>query len=97
MTAQEWMIVGVKAFFLVAVVVAVVFYVIVPLWRGLRSGPDAEMFNPTIPSLDDEADELEIPTDGKSGKPDRLAIIDQAKGDPRVTATMVSRWLKQKD
>ena len=97
MTTHEWMIVGVKAFFLVAVVIAVVIYVLVPLWRGLRSGPDAESLYPTVPSFDDEADELEIPTDGKSGKPDRLAIIDQAKGDPRVTATMVSRWLKQKD
>ena len=97
MTSFEWVIFAVKAFFAVAVIIAVVLFVLVPLWRHLRSGPDPETLNPTFRELDVDGEELEIPSGGRTGKPDRHAVIEQAKQDPRVTANMISNWLKQKN
>lgn len=78
-------------------VIALVAFVIVPLWRMLKTGPDPDVLNPyaKLP-LPEEEPELEIPVGGDGKKLDRSQLLELARKDPRAAATLVSQWLREK-
>jgi len=95
--SREWVLTSVKLIFAFGGIVAIVAFVIVPLWRMLRTGPDPDALNPyaKLPDLEEE-EELEVPIGGDSRLPARSDLLEMARKDPRLTATMVSNWLKEK-
>jgi Na+-transporting methylmalonyl-CoA/oxaloacetate decarboxylase gamma subunit len=74
-------------------VVALILFVIYPLWRVLRVKPDDSLLMRTF-ELPEEEDEVQIPEDGK--KPDRNVMLAEARGRPVVTAQLVKQWLREK-
>ena len=98
MTPNDWILAALKGFFAVAGLIAVVVYVLVPLWRKLRSGPDPDILNPQFVEPEEELEgELQIPVGGEGKTPDRATIIESARQDPRMTANMITRWLREKN
>ena len=96
MTAQDWLLVGIKTFFVLAALVAVVAYVLRPLWRQLREPPDLPDMSPRY-DLPEEEDELQVPAGEEGeGKPERHQVMEMARSDPRRTAMLLSQWLKEK-
>ena len=98
MTSNDWILFSLKAFFASVGLIAVILYVLLPLWRMLRTGPDPDILNPQY--LNPEADvdsELEIPTDEESKIPERGEIIEAAKQDPRMTAAVITKWLRERN
>jgi flagellar biosynthesis/type III secretory pathway M-ring protein FliF/YscJ len=75
----------------IAVIVAVVLR---PLVRVLRHRPEGGFDVPDYTRLVDE-EELEIPSEDERGF-DRNAAITQARADPRATATLLQKWLKER-
>lgn len=79
----------------VAVVGALLWFVIRPLLRAWQQQPDAERLMPKLPPLPEE--ELQIPTDpAHRAKPDRSEIIKQARADPMHTAMVLRQWIQEK-
>ena len=93
--AQDWVLVLIRGVFSLAALVAIYSVVVQPLLRLLRKTPDMEMRMPDYGSMLEE-EELEIPTDARAGKPDRAAMLNEIRKDPRQTALLVSRWLKER-
>jgi flagellar biosynthesis/type III secretory pathway M-ring protein FliF/YscJ len=76
-------------------IVALVAFVLVPLWRMLRTKPDLDRIIPDYTLLDEEEEEeLQIPV-GRQ-KPDRTQLLNMARSDPRKTAMILSRWLRDR-
>ena len=77
---------------------ALIMFVIRPMVQRLSAKPedlDLLMGLPaTIGEL--EGEELEIPTEREVGIPPRDKILDAARGDPLVTASMIRAWLREK-
>jgi flagellar biosynthesis/type III secretory pathway M-ring protein FliF/YscJ len=97
MSSQEWIVTIVKLFFAAGGVVAIVAFVIVPLVRMLRTGPDAELLDPYSKLPESvEGEELEIPVGGEKRKLERGDLVAFARRDPRLAATLVSRWLRER-
>ncbi len=94
MTSQDWVIVAVKLVFTVVAVLLMIFFVVLPILRTLRSKPDFFEFTPTFDRFEEEEEEIEIPTG--DGKPDNRAIIDEARSKPRETAVLIQRWIREK-
>jgi flagellar biosynthesis/type III secretory pathway M-ring protein FliF/YscJ len=94
MASQAAVLAIIKLLFAGLAVAALVAFVIVPLVRRLRAGPDPSAYLPTYELPDEELDELEIPLGG--AKPDRAALINMVRDDPRRAAMVVSRWLRSK-
>lgn len=93
MANQQWMLTVIKLIFAGAGIVAVVYFVLVPLWRMLRTRPDIDLNIPDYTLLDDEeGEELQIPVGGQ--KPDRTQMLELARSDPRRTAVILSRWIR---
>lgn len=80
--------------FAIAAVAVLAVYIVRPLVRMLRRQPDAELVTPDFSHLL-EGEELEIPSEGEAGF-DRDSAITQARADPRATAILVQRWLKER-
>lgn len=97
MESKEWVILAVKLIFAFAGLGALVAFVIVPLWRMLKTGPDPDVLNPyaKLP-LPEEEPELNIPVGGEAKKPDRSKMVDLARSDPRAAASLVQQWLREK-
>lgn len=97
MESREWIVTAVKLIFVFAGVIALIAFVVVPLWRMLRTGPDPTVLNPfaNLPSAEEKT-ELEIPVGGDPRKLDRAALIEMAKKDPRAAARFVSELLREK-
>lgn len=87
------MLLLVKLLFAGIGVVALIVFVVFPLWRALRVKPDESLLMRTF-ELPEEEEEVQIPEDGK--KPDRNAMLAEARGKPVVTAQLVKRWLREK-
>jgi flagellar biosynthesis/type III secretory pathway M-ring protein FliF/YscJ len=99
MPSEASIVVVIKLLFAVLSVAALVAFVIRPLLRMIRTGPDADVLNPYAklpPPGEEEEAELEIPTGGDREKPDRAEILDMARKDPREVATLIQRWLREK-
>ncbi len=94
MASQAAILAIIKLLFAGLAVAALVAFVIVPLVRRLRTGPDPANFMPSYELPEEELDELEIPVGG--AKPDRAAMINMVRDDPRRAAMMVSQWLRTK-
>ena len=96
--SRDWVLFSIKLIFAFGGIVALVAFVIVPLWRMLRTGPDPDVLNPyaKLPDLDEEEEELDIPVGGDQRMPGRAELLELARKDPRLTATLVSNWLKEK-
>ncbi len=92
--SQDAIVSLVKLFFAGLVVLAVAMFLVRPLWRLLTTRPDESLLVPTFNALGEEEEELQIPSEEKGL--DRGAVIEQARGDPRLTAQFVSQWLKSK-
>ncbi len=98
MTSNDWILFSLKAFFAAVGLIATILFVVLPLWRMLRSGPDPDILNPQYLEPEEDMDsELEIPTGGERKTPARDEIIKAAKQDPRMTATVITRWLREKN
>ena len=98
MTSNDLILFSLKAFFAAVGLFAVIFFVLLPLWRVLRTGPDPDILNPQYLEPEEDVDsELEIPTGGERKTPERGEIIEAAKQDPRMTATLISKWLRGKN
>lgn len=95
--SHDSILIAVKLIFAAGGLLAVVAFVIVPLWRMLRTGPDPDVLNPyaRLPEPDEE-EELEIPIGGDKRMPSRTELMELARNDPRLTATTISNWLKEK-
>ena len=95
MQGTETAILGVKLAFSLAAVVLIIFFVLRPIWRMLRTKPELADTFAQISQMPIEEDmELEIPTGDE--KPDRLGLIQEARSDPTRTARLVSQWLKDR-
>ena len=85
----------IKILFSVAALVAVFIYAVRPLIRMWREKPDMDLISPDYSQML-EGEELEIPTEQESGKPDRTKLIAQLREDPHTAALMVSQWLRER-
>ena len=94
--SPEAVIVSIKMIFAFLILLGVALFLVRPVVRMWRDKPDIDMLIPDYSAMMEEGEELEIPTDGDAGKPDRAHMVQQARNDPRVTATLVQRWLKEK-
>lgn len=95
--SSEAILLAVRLVFAVAAVIAILWFVVAPLWRLLRSGPGAEELEPYRYTMDEvEGEELEVPTEPERGRPDRHRMIELARSDPRRAAMTVSAWLKER-
>lgn len=94
MASQDAVLAIIKLLFAGLAIVALVAFVIVPLVRRLRAGPDPAAYMPTYDLAEEDIDELQIPVGG--AKPDRAAMINMVRDDPRRAAMMVSKWLRTK-
>ena len=94
MASQAAVLTIIKLLFAGLAVAALVAFVIVPLVRRLRTGPDPAEFMPTYDLPEEEQKQLELSVDGV--KPDRAAIINMARDDPQRAAVLVSQWLRNK-
>ena len=93
--SPETLLVLLKGFFALLALVAVGLYIVRPVLRMLREKPDVHLLTPDFTRpLEDE--ELEIPTEAEAKGFDRNAAIQQARADPRATATLVQNWLRQR-
>jgi flagellar biosynthesis/type III secretory pathway M-ring protein FliF/YscJ len=90
--AVVWML---RLLFALVALVVVAVTILRPLWRMLRTRPDVDLLTPDF-TAGLEGEELEIPGEAEDGTPDRGAIIDKARADPRQTAVLVQRWLKER-
>ena len=97
MNNLENLLLSIKLFFLGAAVVLMVRYMVIPMWRNLRTPPEGLDFLRGFSTMESEDgfEELEIPL-GEEDKPSKSKMLDAARTDPQRTAAMVSRWLKQK-
>lgn len=95
MQGTDSAILGIKLVFSLVAVVLILFVVVRPIWRMLRTKPEILDSLSTLAQMPLEEDgELEIPTG--DDKPDRLGMIDSARSDPARTARLVSQWLKER-
>lgn len=85
----------IRLVFTAAAIVAVVVFVLRPLWRMLRAKPDMDLHVPDF-TAQLEGEELEIPADAEAGLPERRELVERARSDPRSTALLVQRWLKER-
>ena len=95
MSGTDTAILGIKLAFSLVAVVLILYFIVRPIWRMLRTRPElADTFAQISQMPIEEDEELEIPTG--DDKPDRLGMIQQARSDPGRTAMLVSRWLKER-
>lgn len=95
MSGTDTAILGIKLAFSLAAVILILVVVVRPVVRMLRTKPDfLDAFQQMNQMPIEEDEEFQIPVDG--GKPDRGAMLEEARADPNKTAMMVSRWLKDK-
>ena len=94
MANQQFMLGLIKLIFAGLGIGALVLFVLLPLWRILRTKPDVEMMIPDYTLLDEEEEELQIPLGQQ--QPDRTELLNLARSDPRKTALIVSSWLRSK-
>lgn len=92
--SQETLLLLLRWVFALAAVVAVIAYIVRPVLRMVRQKPDMDLLTPDYSHML-EGDEVEIPTDEEAAF-DRHAIIDQARSDPRATANLLQKWLKER-
>lgn len=95
---QEAILSAVKLLFAVVAIGVLVAYVLVPMVRAWSQPPDPGAVMPDYSRyLEEEDEELQVPTpeEGKA-QPSRHELIGSARSDPRSTAMMVQRWLKEK-
>jgi flagellar biosynthesis/type III secretory pathway M-ring protein FliF/YscJ len=99
MESKEWVLTAVKLIFAFGGVIALIAFVVLPLWRMLNTGPDPEMLNPyanvKLPEEEEEA-ELEIPLGGKGKMPGRAELLEMVRKDPRLTANLITKWMQEK-
>jgi len=97
MESKEWVLTAIKLIFVFGGAVALAAFVIRPLWRMLKTGPDPDVLNPyaRLPAPEEEP-ELDIPVGGVAKKLDRGQMLDMARKDPRMAANLVSQWLREK-
>jgi len=93
--SQDSIILMIKGLFVLMALGALYLVALRPLVRLLREKPDIELLTPTLPDRLVEEEELQIPEKLGTG-PNRQQMLEAAKADPRNTAMMVSRWLKEK-
>ena len=93
---QEWVLSLIKGVFTLAALVAVYLVVVRPTLDLLRKKPDIDMRVPDYLANIEEEEELEIPTDHRRGLPDRATMLNELRQNPRQTAMLVSRWLKER-
>ena len=98
MRFQDSILLIVKVLFAGVAVLAAMAFVVLPLLRMIRTGPDPDLLNPyaKLPAPDEEEAELEIPLGGEKKKPGRGELLDMARKDPRQVSILVSRWLRER-
>ena len=93
MSSQDGLILAIKLVFSVAAVVLLVAVVVIPIIRTLRTKPDFLDFN-FNPEIPEEEQEIELP-EGEQ-KPDAQTMVDKARANPRETAALISKWIKDR-
>lgn len=74
---------------------AVVLFVLRPMLRLLREKPDASLLTRDFTAQFEE-DELEIPTDGAGGPPDKNEIVRLLREDPQQAALLIQNWIRER-
>ncbi|MCH7479741.1 MAG: hypothetical protein IIA14_16765 [SAR324 cluster bacterium] len=92
MGSQEGLILAIKLVFAFAAVVLLVAVVVIPIMRTLRTKPDILDLTFSIP--EEEEQEIELPKGDE--KPDTLTMVEKARSNPRETAALISRWIREK-
>jgi hypothetical protein len=82
-----------KTLFAVGILAVLGWVVVRPLFLVWRQHPDPEAMMPRLQELPEE--ELQIPSE-PGAKPDRNALIAQARSDPRRTAMIMQQWIRDK-
>lgn len=93
MGALEALSLTIKLVIAAGVVAALVWFVIRPMIQAWQQQPDPEALMPKLPELPE--DELQIPLDPNSSqKATREQMIEKARADPRQTALVLQRWIR---
>ena len=90
----EFTLATIKYFIAGLLALVVFFYVLIPLFRGLREPLDYPELHQGLPggkSITEQELEIEIPQ-GESAPTDKK-IIQIASKDPKKTAQVIRRWL----